>query len=209
MIDITLVDHDTAQDLGRIYDRVRNPVGMLKVVGRRASNELKTHFRSRNSRPNKLGGRRSNFWRQVADSVGNPIYEGGDALSRVRISINDPRFLQKVFGGTIRAKNADALTIPVDPLSYGRTVAVFQQTTGIQLFLLKKKGGGISNLLAGFPNAKQFKVYYVLVKEVDQDKDPEALPPRAKFNAAILDEGQQYLDREIIRGKSGQGNTTN
>lgn len=209
MLDITLVDHDTAQELGRIYDRVRNPVGMLKVVGRRGSNELKSHFRRRNLTGNKLGGRRSNFWRQVADSVNAPIYEGGNTLTRVRISIGDPRFLQKVFGGKISAKNAGALTIPVDKLSYGRTTSVFEHETGIQLFLLRKKGGGFSNLLAGIVSAKKVTVFYVLVKGVDQDKDPEALPPREKFNAAILDEAQQFLDREVIRATSGQGTTSN
>jgi hypothetical protein len=197
MLDLTLVDQSTAQDLGRIADQVRNPVAMLKVIGRRGANELKSHFRARNLEGNKLGGRRSNFWRQIADSVNSPVIEGSTA---VRVSITDPRFLQKVFGGTIRAKNAGALTIPVDALSAGRTASVFEHATGIQLFLLRKKGGGMSNLLAGIVSEKEVKVFYVLVKEVDQVKDDNALPPRDRFNAAILDEATQFLDREIRSG---------
>ncbi len=205
MLEIILNDKVTTEGLGSIADQVRNPIAMLKVVGRRGANELKSHFRDRNSTPNKLGGRRTNFWRQISDSVNSPVLEGS---TRVRISITDPRFVQKVFGGTIKPKNAKALTIPVDPLAYGRTVAVFQQTTGIQLFLLRKTGGGFSNLLAGFPNkSAHFVVYYVLVKEVHQDKDPEALPKEGEFGAALLDEAQQYLDRKVIRGRSGQGST--
>ena len=204
MIAINFIDNGTAGELRDIYDRTKNPLGMLKVVGRRGANELKTHFRRRDTAGNKLGGRRTHFWRQVADSVNNPQIEG----SRVRISIADPRFAQKVFGGTIAPKNAKALTIPVDPLAYGRTVAVFQQTTGIQLFIPRKKGGALSNLLAGFgTDPKHFTVYYILVARVDQEADPKALPDRAKFNAAILDEALQFMEREIIRNaKAGRPN---
>lgn len=197
MLEIILTDKDTTAGLGRVRDRVRDPSAMLKVVGRRGANELKRHFNRRNARGNKLGGRRTNFWRQISSSVSNPRVE---SQSRVRISITDPRFVQKVFGGTIRAKNAGALTIPVDPLAHGRTVAVFQQSTGIQLFRPRKKGGALSNLLAGFATSKGFKVYYILAKEVDQEKDPDALPKRSTFNAAILDEADQYLVREIRTG---------
>lgn len=199
---MTINDGGTAAALGQIYERVKSPIGLLKVLGRRGANELKTHFRRHDQTENKLGGRRTHFWRQVSDSVNSPQIEGA---TRVRISITDPRFAQKVFGGPIRAKNADALTIPVDRAAYGRTAAVFQQETGIQLFLLRKKGGGLSNLLAGFPSSKHFRVYYVLVREVDQAKDPNALPPQRNFNLAILDEATKYLDRDIIaNAKAGK-----
>ena len=196
MIETILHDKDVADGLADIHGRVRNPAGLLKVVGRRGANELKSHFRRRNATPNKLGGRRSNFWRQVADSVNSPVLEG---TSRVRISIGDPRFPQKVYGGVIRPKKAGALTIPVDALAYDRTVATFQQETGIQLFLLRRTGGGISNLLAGIVGEKKVTVFYVLMKSVDQAKDPEALPPRDKFGKALLSEAGLYLAREVIR----------
>jgi hypothetical protein len=202
MIAIDYIDKSTTDGLAAIYDRVRNPNAMLKVVGRRGANELKFHFLQRDRTGKQFPGRRSHFWRQIANSVNSPIVEGNTA---VRISIGDPRFVQKVFGGRITPKRAKALTIPQDPkvdpqaasMARERTVAVFQQTTGIQLFLLKKKGGGISNLLAGFVSAKKLRVFYILVPYVDQEADPEALPPRAKFNAAILDEGVQFLNRQI------------
>lgn len=197
MISIDFVDHDTIAGLGRISDRVKNPDALLKNVGRRGANELKRHFRDRNTTGNKLGGRRTNFWRQVADSVNSPVL---DTPTRVRISITHPLFLQKVLGGRISAKNAGALTIPVDPLAYGRTALVFQRETGIQLFLLRKKGGGFSNLLAGFVSEKQLTVFYILEKSVDQKPDPEALPKRSVFNEAILDEADRYIAREIRNG---------
>jgi len=195
MLTMTINDRGTAAALGQIYDRTTQPGAMLKVIGRRGANELKTHFRRHDQQGNKLGARRSHLWRQIADSVNSPTIASNTG---VRISITNPVFAQKVFGGPIRAKNAAALTIPVTREAYGRTAAVFEQETGIQLFLLRKKGGGISNLLAGFPTAKHFKIYYVLVKQVDQAKDPNALPPQKDFGAAILDEATKFIQRDII-----------
>jgi len=207
MLEIILNDKETTEGLGQIADRVSNPIAMLSVVGRRGANELKSHFRARNNTPNKLGGRRTNFWRQIADSVNSPVVESSH---RVRISVTDRRFLQKVYGGRIKPDRAKALTIPVAVESYGLTVQQFQQASGIQLFLLRKKGGAFTNLLAGAIGSShgEFKVYYELQPYVDQDKDPEALPPEGKFGAALLDEAQGFLDNEILNNKSGQGNTT-
>lgn len=204
MIAINFIDHGTVSDLQAIAKRVRNPEAMLKVVGRRGANELRAHFRRRNATPNKLGGRRSNFWNKIASSTNNPVAEGP---GRVRISITDPRLAQKVYGGRITPKRRKALTIPVAPEAYDRTVPEFQQETGIQLFLLRKKGGGLTNLLAGAigGSGHRFKVYYTLQPYVDQAADPEALPPPAVFGAALVDESQSYLTREVLRNKS---NTT-
>jgi hypothetical protein len=199
MLEIKFIDHDTIASLGRIGARINNLEGLLKIVGRRGSNELKFHFRGLNSKGNKLGGRRQNFWRAVADEV-HTVQSGPTSVS---ISVGHSFFLQKLLGGRISAKRAGALTIPVDPLSYGKTALAFQRGTGIQLFLLKKKGGGMSNLLAGFVSAKKLKVFYILERSVDQKADPNALPDQKRFNEAILDQADRQLAREIRTGGRG------
>ena len=200
MLVVKLNDNGTLAELNRVAEGIKRPAAMLKAVGRRGANELKAHFRARNRTPNKLGGRpRSNFWSKVADAVNSPVLEGS---STVRISIANPYFAQKVFGGPIKPNRAGALTIPVDPLAYGRPARVFQQETGIQLFLLRKKGGGISNLLAGLVSENKVTVFYVLSRGVDQEEDPEALPPKAKFNAAILDQANTEAARQLRARKS-------
>lgn len=186
------------RDFNRLAFQARNRAGMMRVVGRRGANELKTHFRIRNRTPNKLGGERTNWWQRVADSVQNPTLIGDTG---VKITINHLGFALKVFGGTITPKTKASLTIPQAPEAHGRTVATFQQETGIQLFLLRKKGGALSNLLAGFVGDGTIKVFYILAKSVTQQPDPEALPDQGRFEAALVDEGQQYLDREIRRNR--------
>lgn len=173
--------------------RTSNPSALLKEVGRRGANELKTHFRGRNRIPNKLGGRRTNYWRRVADSVQNPVLRG---TSSVAITVNDATFAQKVFGGTITPKSRKALTIPVDPRAHGRTVGVFTQETGIKLFFLRTKKGGLSGLLAG-ESGSGINVFYLLAKSVRQKPDPNALPPESDFNSAIADQTERHLARAL------------
>jgi hypothetical protein len=181
--------------LGTVATLVAKPDAMMKVVGRRGNNELKAHFRRRNQTPNKLGGRRSGFWRRVADSVKAPVLESPNVVA---IDISDPAFAQKLFGGTITPKEKEALTIPVDPLSYDRTVAVFKQETGIELFRLKKSGGVLTNLLMGVVG-DDIRVFYVLAESVTQQPDPEALPPPDEFAPALYDEAEAFYVRQLAR----------
>ncbi len=200
LLRLTVSDYGSSAEFVRNFNRLavvtRNRSGMMRVVGRRGANELKKHFRIRNRTPNKLGGERTNWWQRVADSVQNPTLIGD---SGVRITINHLGFALKVFGGTITPKTKSALTIPVDAAAHGRTVATFQQETGIQLFLLRKKGGGMSNLLAGLIGDGTVKVFYILAKSARQEPDPEALPDQERFEAALIDEADQYLERERQR----------
>jgi hypothetical protein len=194
MIEVILNDEATRVGLGRIAARVNNHEALLKVLGRRGSEELRRWFRSRNSLPNKMNAPKTNFWRRVADATNSGRVEG---LTRVRISVGSPYFAQKVFGGKITPKRGAYLTIPVDPASRGRTVSVFEHESGLKLFRLRKKGGALTDLLAAAEANGHIKVYYVLSKGVDQDPDPNALPPRAGFHAAILEEAEQMLSRQI------------
>lgn len=191
---IEILDGGTIAGLRRVADQLTNTRPLLIQVGFRANVELRAWFVKRNLAPSKIEGHRSDFWRAMASSVAGPTIVGA---GKVRVSVTDYRFNQKVFGGRITPKRAGALTIPIAPESRGLTVKVFERETGIKLFLLKKTGGALTNLLAGALPAGGVKVFYVLSKGVDQDPDPEALPPRDKFNAALLDEADQTLRRSL------------
>ncbi len=182
----------------RLMDQAANPAAMLKVVSRKGANELKTHFRMRNRTPNKLGGKRTNFWQRIADSVQNPVIVN-PRLAQIEIS--DPTFAQKLFGGKIIAKNANKLTVPNHALAHGRTVAVFQHETGIKLFRIRKKGGVLTNLLAGILNGA-LTVFYILRDSVNQQADPNALPPQDAFEAALLSTANDYYARETARANA-------
>jgi hypothetical protein len=182
MIGLSIKVHDGASGpLRDLRGRMRNPMGGLRVAGRAVANLLKRYFVAKNSaEPNKLGGKRTNFWLQIRDSVQAPVDSGANS---VIVSIADPRFCQKVYGGEITAKRAGALTIPVHPAAHGRRASVLEQVLGIKLHLIRQKSGGNTiGLLVGPGNQGTFgfgEIFYVLVKSVTQGPTPGALPPEA------------------------------
>ena len=165
------------------------PGDLLKVLEREGTNRLRSHFLARDTVGNRLGGRRTNFWRQMADSLRSSV-----SGAELKISVTDPRFVQKVYGGTLVPKRAKALAVPVDREAYGRTPETFQSETRILLFLVRKKGGGFTNLLAGYAGGV-LKVFYVLKSSVTQEKDPDALPDREGFAAGLLERARDYVGR--------------
>lgn len=196
MISIAVNRGGFTAEFNRVLRQAQNPVAVLMAAGRELSNQLRAHFRSKEqSDPNKLSPRRSHFWLQIMRSVNAPVQTGDNQVS---VTISDPRIAQKVFGGTIVAKRAGALTIPVEEQAYGRTAATFEAETGLKLFLIKKKddAGGRGGVLAVKAGSSGIQVEYVLAKSVDQAPDPTALPDESALETAILDRAQKVADRQ-------------
>jgi hypothetical protein len=157
--------------LKSLAKKVQNPIPGLMIAGRAAANLLKAFYRDRDKEGNKLGGDRTHYWREVGQAVNVPKPVAKDT---VRVSINHPSILQKIFGGVIRAKRAGALTIPVNPAAYGRRASVLEQKLGVKLFRINS--GLVAKDAAG-----KITVYYLLRKSVTQKPDPKALPPQAEI----------------------------
>ena len=139
--------------------------GVLKVGARGVSQYLRKFYREKNGREkNKLGGKRTNFWNKVGNTVNNgdpnhsnkaePIVE---APGRVVVTIASPILPHKIKGGTIKAKNVQYLTIPLVAEAYDKRARRFPD-----LFVIKSKKG---NLLLVKPDKSSGSV------------------PRQKFNA--------------------------
>jgi hypothetical protein len=139
-------------DLGeRVTDRRK----LNEVLGGRLVEELQGHFRTKNKKPNKLGGNRTNFWSNAAEHVGIAsatedgvvVAVGGDSGPQVRIH---------VLGGTIKPKQAKALTIPIIREAHGLRAQDYEQKHGDLFtiprrpFLFEKKddGGGTESLVS-------------------------------------------------------------
>lgn len=175
----------------------KNPRAVLLASGREAGNQLRAHFRMRDrSSANQMSERRSHFWLQIARSVNQPELENPTTVS---VTISDPRFAQKLFGGPIRAKPDGALTIPVEERAYDRTSKTFESETGLKLFLVRTGKGAFENAVLAVhePGQKGFTVEYLLTKSVTQAADTEALPEKSALERAILDRAQKVLDRQL------------
>lgn len=182
MITLKMDKDEVTPHLRKILKQAETNGPLARVLGRAASNELKKHFRARNaSSPNKLGGSRTNFWTAISASVQSPK----PAPGKVVVPINHPAISQKIFGGTIRARKAKNLAIPIDARAHGKSPRVFTNLTfGISQAgnkLLGEKVGGIMRWL------------YVLKPSVTQKRDPAALPRDSVVGAALEKAGEIFL----------------
>lgn len=181
---------NAAQRLREIAAQLANPVALYKDAGRRVANDLRKHFAELDQKESPQHGARStHFWAEVRDATGNPVMES-DGVS---VSVNHLAFAQKVFGGTISAKNGKWLTIPIDPQAHGRRVAVYEEETGNKLF----RPLGRRLLMAAIDGA--VVPVYALATSVVQEADPQALPSEEEIEGAVVDTAERHLARMLAR----------
>lgn len=93
-----------------------NPESINPLVGRAGVNIVRNHlFEVNDARPNKLGGKRTNFFAAAARSAN--FREESDGVT---VSINQVGIGLQYFGGTIKPQNSKALTIPAIAEAHGK-----------------------------------------------------------------------------------------
>lgn len=168
------------QDKGvlELIKLLENPMPALLIAGTEVKTEASRHYIAKNKdEPNRLGGKRTNYWTNIARSIEGPFERG----TKVVVNITDPTLRQKIYGGTIKPKDKDYLTIPLKPETHGVSAEVFSEETGIDLFFVQLSGG--SKFLAGKPDGK-FELFYLLKQSITQDPWPGALPEQRQLNEA-------------------------
>jgi hypothetical protein len=188
-----------------------SPRALLRAAVGGGRRRLQQHFAERDKAPNRLNGRRTHFWGQVRSST--QIGEVTDTQGS--IVIGDGRFKQKLFGGKIVAKTPwkngfRLLNIPVDPRAHGLRPSSFEAQTGLKLFFMGNSGGGVLATrsedqgieVERFSWDDEVDVIYASVPEVNQKKDPEALPPDGEIAKAAIDAGNSYVNTVIQESQS-------
>jgi hypothetical protein len=205
MIGITIDITDAATPaLRQIIGDVKPGGGLGTVMGRALANTLKKHFRARNVVPNKLGGKRTNFWSAVASSVQNPVV----GTAEVSVAISNPAMAQKVFGGRIKPTKKKALAIPVNAKAHGNSPRLFKDLAFIPAsskipatvgYLVE---GEIHKILRGKRKGqdavrpkKGGVMMYVLRAWVDQKADPRALPAKETMIEDVTQAAKIFLSR--------------
>ena len=145
-------------------------VQLNRVASRAALGALRSYHRRFDAR----GGWRKGQTEGGSD-FGNAIIRGWNVArvssSSVQITNTAPYYRHKIRGGTIRAKRAKYLTIPLVPEAKGRFAEQFERFTGKRLF--RPKG---TNVLA-VKQGSGIKPIYALRESVRQKAVPGALPP--------------------------------
>lgn len=166
-----------------LADKVHDRRGFLTALGITAETELQEHFRKRNQEPNRKGWPKQNFWARIRRSTAF----AGATNSKATVVIADPAFAMKVYGGTIRPKEKRYLSIPMRAEAYG-----VRPGSGLieGLFALRSGSG---KLFLARREGQALRLYYRLVKKVDMDADPRALPPQSQMDRALTEAAEDYL----------------
>jgi hypothetical protein len=180
----------TAQ-IGALARKVQNPGEGFMIAGRAVQNDLKKHFRGKNQKPNKRGWKKSGFWSQIRDST--QLLRLGEGSV---VQVNDPRFNQKLHGGTITPKRGKALAIPMEQEFYGVNPSTFQDRFFYVGRRKKTARGEMVGLLAEQLSDKSIRVAYILMKSVDQDADEDALPPMRDLERVAVEALAKWVKRQ-------------
>lgn len=179
---------------------------LFPIIGRSATNTIREHLFGLNaSRPNTLGGPRTNFYAGAARSTQFQIV-GDDVI----VSINHVGIAQRYFGGTIRPKVAKYLTIPVHPKAYGHRAREFDlelvfgrngepialaTKANLITIVRQKRNGEVTRTLGG----RRGEIMFRLVKQVTQQPDPTVLPYTELIESRAQRDVTSYINRLVER----------
>lgn len=169
-----LLNDQAGLPLAQMIEQAK-PERAARVIAPAANNLFRTHlFRLNDERPNRLGGKRTNWFGQVAKST-SATAEG----ATVKVNLAHVGIRQRVEGGTIRPTNGRKfLTIPARSEAYGTRakehaflVPIFFKSGGGALVEADRSDRGTRQETGG-------GVWFWLVKQVVQKPDPTVLPNR-------------------------------
>jgi hypothetical protein len=210
-ISILLVQDEARPWSLRMAQAMQRPEVRM-VAARGARNKLQDHFQDlQTHRRNKRGWRRQNFWGQVRRSVQAPTPAGDLVL----ISINHVGIAQRYFGGEIRPRNVDHLTLPAQEKAYGKRAGEFdnlefglapdpERNMQLRPALIESRATEIRRTKKGYKAVRSRigGVMYWLTRRVVQQEDPTVLPTDRELGDAAEKPVLVFLDRESNRGGS-------
>lgn len=198
LLRIDVVAEKARASMSSRYRRAQAPRRGMLIAGRAVAEKMREHWLIKDARePNRWvregrGTRRTHFWRQIAQSLRLLSTTGRDIV----VKVLDKRFPQKLYGGTITAKIARMLTIPVHPFAYARSAAEVQLLQGSDLMVRKLRTG---KLVLGMYRAKKWTSFFLLKYSVFQLPWPGTMPGRAKLLRAFKSAFWSWLDGARMR----------
>ncbi len=186
---VTIKVIDGGTPLVAEINRVLKDGSVEEAMGKGATNAVKSHlFKINSSRPNKLGGQRTNFYSDAAKSTSFTFKPGS-----VEINVNKVGIRQRVEGGTIRPVNKKFLTIPAVAEAHGRQASEFKlnlatNSKGEPYALVDRGTGGFSRKKRKFMSvgSTEGRVIFWLAKQAVQKADPSVMPTEEEVSKAAM-----------------------
>ncbi len=175
--------------LRRVLDVV-GPAGKAKLTEAGAYSlyvavmrHVHAYARTHHESAHRLGAQPTGHMEDAVDSISH----GPDGNGAAAVTIPIPGF-SRVFGDvTVTPKNAKALTIPINSISYGRRAREMRHL-GFTLFKFGKKEGGRNGILYGYRDGDDhIEPLYALKSRVTLSQDRSMLPSDEEMSAAAQD----------------------
>lgn len=173
--------------LRRVLDVV-GPAGKAKLTEAGAYSlyvavmrHVHAYARTHHASAQRLGARPTGHMEDAVDS----ITYGPDGNGAAAVTIPIPGF-SRVFGDvTVTPRNAKALTIPINSISYGRRAGEMRHL-GFTLFKFGKKEGGQNGVLYGYRDGDDHvEPLYALKSRVTLRQDRSMLPGDKEMSDAV------------------------
>lgn len=187
-MELRLEGNEAAERLMRELGETLAGRRLWEAVGAAGGERVREHFYERDGQPNKMGAKKTHFWRAAGDSVGSKALSGGGA--EVQVKQEGVRLQWK--GGTVTPKNSRLLTVPLRAVARGKRAAEFGD-----LFLLKRSKGKRYGFLARAAGAKRIEVMYALMRSVTLAGD-EAVMPQEEELARVGGEAAMLVLRRML-----------
>ncbi len=175
--------------LRRVLDVV-GPAGKAKLTEAGAYSlyvavmrHVHAYARTHHASAQRLGAQPTGHMEDAVDSISH----GPDGNGAAAVTIPIPGF-SRVFGDvTVAPKNAKALTVPINSISYGRRAGEMRHL-GFTLFKFGKKEGGENGVLYGYRDGDDhIEPLYALKGRVRLRQDRSMLPSDDEMSAAAAD----------------------
>ena len=180
------IDTRQIDDLQAALRRLSRDISARTInqAGVRGMAELtRAHLRTLDAtRPNKLGGRRQNFYGKAAQSIAERASARGG-----EIRITHQGFALRLYGGVVRPVKAKALAIPAMAAAYGLSPREPEvPKLHARYFRARKAVGGLFDARG--------RVWYWLLPETRHAPDPSLLPDNADLQDAARAAMQDAID---------------
>lgn len=163
------------------------PDRLHAVAGRAVLNLVKAHLVGRDQMPNRLGGKRTHFYRKAAQSAHEDHTD-----TEATVTISATGFSLHLYGGTVIPVNRRALTIPIAPEAHGRRVSDFPGA-----FLCKIKGKAFIAVKTGKGKREGLHLLFALVRSASIRADPSVLPADADMANTARTAVDAFISRQI------------
>lgn len=224
---------DGTPGLARLRKRVTDPRGLLQVAGRAGRNTMVRHLRQRNrTHPNKLGGKRTNFWARAADATQFAFVEKSGRGGAVEVSSSAIGLALRYHGtgglpgGVLKPLSGRYLTMPAAPEAHGKRARefadlefgfAFDAQLGRMRPALVRKGSGViaptrrERKGAGRPRALPFgpgtventgEPIFWLIRQARMQGDSTVLPPEGQIADDAMAAVDDYLGLLAERGSA-------